>query len=350
MSQVLCVHCQHPIEDGAPRRGNLVTCPSCKGQVYVPQVQHVTTFQERQAAARAASNSKNGPSTYKSAGKRASAVNSNGLSVAFILLAILIVGGSGLGVGGYFVYKAIRGHEDARVEMATSVYDFEKQKQPLIAPPPQPSAGTAAGVTPLNNSPSGDKPTREDLEKLQKAFQGYVETFNRLEQDYKKELLNTGLNRLLVADRITNDQEFKESRQIIIAAREVINKHRKIAGEEDEAFLRRLDDLRLVGVPTKVMVERIRGVLGAVQPHVDKYWGMDISIAGHYEQAINHLESTRGAWKLEGEALVFNENKDAERYKTFFDEVDKCAQMQLELGHKISAESIPRYITAFGLN
>jgi hypothetical protein len=329
-----------------------VTCSSCKGQVYVPQVQHVATFAEKQAAARAAANAqqKGGPRTYKSSGKRGSAVNSNGLSVTLIVLAILIVGCAGFGVGGYFVYKAFKVQLDAKVQMATSVYDFEKLRPPLTAPSPQPGAGTASGASPLSQGISGDKPTREDLEKLQKVFQGYVETTDRLERDYKKELLNTGLNRLLVADRIANDQEFKESRQIILAAREVIHKHRKIAGEEDEAFLRDIEGLRLVGVPTKVMAERIREVLGAVQPHVDKYWGMDITIAGHYEQAINHLESTHGTWKLEGEALVFNQTKDAERYKTFFDEVDKCAQVKLEVGHKIGSEAIPRYAAAFGVN
>lgn len=329
----------------------MVTCPSCKGQVYVPQVQHVTTYEERQAARTAsASRQKTGSKTYKPSGKRGGAVHSNGVGITFIVLAILLAGGLGFSIAGYFVYKAIKGHHDARVQIATSMYDFERAKEPLTAPPPQNGVGTEAGGATLISGASGDRLTRGDLEQLQKAFQGYVETTDRIEKDYKNELLHTGLNRLLVADRITNDQEFKESRQIISAAREVISKHRKIAGEEDEAFLRRLEGLRLVGVPTKVMVERIRGVLNAVQPHVDKYWGMDMSIASHYEEAINHLESTRGAWKLEGEALVFTQTKDAERYKNFFDEVDKCAQTQLELGHKISEESIPRYAAAFGLN
>ncbi|QIF03603.1 hypothetical protein [Roseimicrobium sp. ORNL1] len=349
MSQVLCVHCQHPIEDGAPRRGNLVTCPSCKGQVYVPQVQYVATFEEKQAAARAAAQQKAGSRTYKPSGKRASAVNANGIGVTFIMLAILIIGGAGLAVGGYFVFKAIKGHQDARVEMATSMYDFEKQKQPLIANPHPPGSGTAAGVATPNSRPLGNNPTREDLEKLAKVFQALEETAARLDKDYLKELEKTGINKLLAADRIATDTDFSQSRKIIAAAREVMARHREIAEMEDAAFLQDLAKLKLEGVPTDVMVGRIRAITEASQPEVDKVRSMDSVIAAQYEEAIDLLEATRGGWKLEGESVVFNDIKHAERYKTFFVEVDKCEQLKVDLKNKIEQASSPKWKAAIGL-
>jgi hypothetical protein len=351
MSQVLCVHCQHPIEDGAPRRGNMVTCPSCKGQVYVPQVQHVITYEERQAAARAASSSqkKGGARTFKPSGKRGGAVNANGLGITFIVLAILLFGGAGFSVGVYFVYKAIKGHSDARAQMAAAVYDFEKVPEPLTAPPSQPGAAdTAAGMTVINNNTSGDKPTRSDLEKLVKVFQGWQETAERLDKDYVKELDKTGINTIMAADRIAADKDFSQSRKIITAARDVIARHLEIAETEDDAFLQDLAKLKLEGLPTEVMVGRIRSIAEAAQPEVDKVRSMDSVITTHYEQAINLLEATRGGWKLEGESVVFYETKHAELYKTFFDEMDKCNQMKEHLKNKIGQDSSPKWKAAIG--
>lgn len=312
----------------------------------MPQVQYVATFEEKQAAARAASapRQKAGPRSYRPTGKRGGgAVNSNGLSVALIVLAILVVGVAGFGVGGYFVYKAIKGHQDARVQMATSLYDFEKHDRPLAAPPPRPGAAPAAGGGTLTSSPLTNKPTREDLEKLQKFLDGLEEASARLTKDYEKDLNKTGINQLLVADRIAADKDFSQSRLIIAAAREVITKHRHIAEMEDTAIIEDLARIKFQGVPTEVMVGRFRAMTQEAQPEMDRIRAMDGAIATQYEEAIKHLEATRGSWRLEGESVVFNDSRHAERYKAFFDEVDKCAQTKVDLLNKIGQDALPKW-------
>jgi hypothetical protein len=328
----------------------MITCAACKGQVYMPQVLHVPSYEERRAAAAAAAAPQKAGSRTPASTRKKAAVQGNGMSVAMIILCVLIFGGSGFAVGGYFVFRAIKGHMDKRAELARTEYSFEGTR-PAAPPASKPVASPAAASSNLGlfSMEDAGRLTRSDLEKLQKSFQAVVEISMRLESEYKEDLTGVGLNRLLLAERIAADKDFKQSRQIIQAARQVIDKHRKIAQEEDEAFLRELAKLELEGMATEMMVMRIRTIMQAAQPNVDRVRSIDTAIAGHYEQAINHLEATRGTWKLEGESVVFSKDKDAERYKAFFDEVDKCAQMQVDLAHKIGMEAIPMYKAAFGL-
>lgn len=328
----------------------MITCAACKGQVYMPQVLHVPSYEERRAAAAAAAAPPKTGSRTPVTSRKKPAVQGNGMSVAMIILCVLIFGGTGFAVGGYFVFRAIKGHMDKRAELAQTDYAFQ-QASTAPAPPSVPmttpaAAGSHQGIFSMEDA---GRLTRSDLEKLQKSFQAVIEISLRLDSEYKEELTDVGLNRLLVAERIAADKDFKQSRQIIEAARRVIDKHRKIAQEEDEAFLRDLAKLELEGMATEMMVMRIRTIMQAAQPNIDKVRSIDTAIAGHYEQAINHLEATRGTWKLEGESVVFSKDKDAERYKAFFDEVDKCAQMQVDLAHRIGMDAIPMYKAAFGL-
>lgn len=350
MSQLTCVHCQQPIAVDAPRRGNMVTCPSCKGQVYMPQVQRTPTAEERRATAAASPGSpKKNKRGYVPSGKKGM-ISANGMGITMIILCMLVVGGVGFGVGGHFVYRAIKDHVDKRKQLAQTQYNFEGSSTATTASAaPQGNSANDASKQGLFSMEDAGKPTRTDLEKLQRSFQAMVEISLRLDSDYKEDLTDVGLNRLLVADRIAADTDFKQSRQIIVAARQVIEKHKQIAKDEEEAFLRDLGKLKLEGIAAEVMVMRIRGVFQAAQPNADLVRGIDSAIASHYEQAINHLEETRGTWKLEGESVVFSRNKDAERYKMFFDEVDKCVQLQMSLSQRIGMEALPKYKAAFGL-
>lgn len=320
----------------------------------MPQVMQVPTAEEKRAAtaAAAAAQRNTGKRGYKPPGKKGM-ISTSGIGITMIILCVLVIGGAGFAVGGYFVFKAIKGHMDKRNELTTTQYTFEKESPPpaeIAKPKSEVAWGggstSAAGVYSLDDA---GKPTRSDLEKLQKSFQAMMEISMRLEEDYKEDLTEVGLNRLLLAERIAADKDFKQSRQIIGAARQVIEKHKKIAQEEDEAFLKDLGKLSLEGIATEMMVMRIRGIMHASQPNLDKLRGIDTTIAGHYEQAINHLEATQGTWKLEGESVVFSKDTDAERYKTFFDEVDKCVQMQADLAQKIGIEAVPKWKAAFGL-
>jgi hypothetical protein len=315
----------------------------------MPQVLRVPTAEEKRVAAAAGGVSQATKRGATPAGKKAS-LNANGMSTTMIILTVLVVGGVGFAVGGHFVYRAIKGHMDKRAQLATTEYSFSAVPEP---PKPNTNLQAAPGDAAKQGLFSMDdaaRPTRTDVEKLQKSFQAMMEISMRLESDYQEDLTDVGLNRLLVAQRIASDTDFKESRQIIGAARQVIDKHRKIAAVEEEAFLKDLGKLQLEGIATELMVMRIRGIFQASQPNVDRLRSIDSTIAGHYEQAINHLESTRGTWKLEGESVVFSKDKDAERYKMFFDEVDKCAQMQADLAQRIGLEAIPLWKAAFGIS
>ncbi|HSI61891.1 MAG TPA: hypothetical protein VLE43_02195, partial [Candidatus Saccharimonadia bacterium] len=78
-------------------------------------------------------------------------------------------------------------------------------------------------------------------------------------------------------------------------------------------------------------LKRVSAARAPYEVEASKRWDLKFRIIDQYEQAIKHLETTRGTWKLEGDSLAFSNVKDAERYKQYFNEVDKHAQKHADM-------------------
>jgi hypothetical protein len=320
MPEILCSHCQQPIEAAAPRRGNMITCTSCKGEVYVPQVQHVPTREERKAAATQASNRKK---AYPPS-KRPSSISTEGIGITLIVLCMFLVGGAVVAGGGYLVYSSNKKLEDGKANrrklaeseaLAKKTEEEEEDKARMLEMPFEPSG--------------------QDMRAMRKANDALVAASTRAEELYNAELKIAGFHRLLTPDRLAADKDFSQSHKIIHDIREAFNKHRTTERALLDQFVKDLDAIGYESFPKDIFMARIRASRASVQTQQDEIWSLKASVIDRYEQAMNHLQKTQGKWTLEGAHIAFNDVKDAEQYGKFFDEVDALTKKAADKSKEI---------------
>lgn len=325
MPQIACVHCTQTLDsDSAQRKGSMVICPSCSGQMYMPHVQErkAVTQQAGSTPQQHAAPRRTAPPIGARNSSKASRVSSGGVGITFLILGIILFGGGGLTIAGYFVYKSSIDRISAKEERQRAAQSAEVKLKALAekAVPQGPREYT--------------EPTRKDLETIKNAVVAFLEATQENEEDYNDDLANAGLRRLLTADRVAKDTDFDESRKMLVDIRAVIDRYRSESMVPLELMIEELSAATFESVPKEEFIERVRVGLVPMQKEMERLWDLELGIFQQYEQAIKHLEATRGKWKLEGESLTFTDVKDAERYKQFFNEVDKRTQKQVDMVQK----------------
>ncbi|QIF03604.1 hypothetical protein [Roseimicrobium sp. ORNL1] len=307
MPEILCSHCQQPIDAAAPRRGNMITCTSCKGEVYVPQVQHALTREEK-AAARGQSN--NGKRGYQPS-KKASRISTEGIGITLIVLCMFLVGGSIVVGGGYLVYYLNKQREEAQVNR------LKQEEEEALAKKKAEEEEAKARLLEMALDP-----TEQDIRSMRKANETLSLASREAEEQYNVEVKAAGFHRLLTPDRLAADKDFSQSHKIVRDVREAFNKHRTTERALLEQFVKDLEAIEYESIPKDIFMARIRASRASVYTQQDEIWNLKSDVIERYAQAIGHLEKTQGKWVLEGTDLAFNDAKDAEQYRKFFDEME----------------------------
>jgi hypothetical protein len=311
MPEILCSHCQHPLDAAAPRRGNMVSCTSCNGQVYVPQVQHHSARGEWvPPAARS-----NGGKKSHQPSRKPSIISSEGVGITLIVLCMFLAGGAVVAGGGYLVYYLNKKRLDAQ-EDRIKLEESEALAREKAA---EEEAKARLLVDPLY--PSG-----QDIRAMRRANQALSVASREAEEQYNGELKLAGFHRLLTPDRLAADKDFSQSRTILRATREAFNKHRAKDKSLLDKFVADLDAIQYESVPKHILMARIRASRASIQTDYDVIWNLKAEVFDRYEQAVTHLEKTQGKWTLEGANLAFNDVNDAEQYAKFFNEVDELTR------------------------
>ncbi len=308
--------------DNPTRKGSTLICPSCGGNMYVPQVQQkMAATAPTAASATQPSGPRKAAPPIRPRTSKQSSVSSTGVGVTLVILAIVVIGGGGLSFAGYLVYKASRIRIDAQEQRKAEFMAADLEAQRLEKEKALTSPSLAIRR----------EPTSQDLATLQRIYTALVEGDASTSQDYKEDMARAGLNRLLTAVRIAKDANFEESRKIITDLRQVMDTHQNESTYPFMQFVKQLEESEFQGISKEALVNEAHSRIPVVEEYVKQYWALERKIIDQYELAINHLEATRGTWKIEGESLVFEQPKDAERYKVFFAEVDKHTQSKLKL-------------------
>jgi hypothetical protein len=315
--------------DNPSRKGQMLICPSCNGQMYVPQVlEKKSAFLAAAAASQAPTERRKAPPIKARPASKQGFISSTGVAITLIILGIVVIGGGGLGIAGYLVYKSSRERIDAQNErkVADEAAKVLREKEEEKAGDIGPSA--------LSNA----RPTSADLSAIRSAFLSMVEASQETDEDYAADLRKAGLERLLVADRVAKDTTFRESRDMLTDIRGVVELYRVESTGHVQRFIEDLEAVKYQGLPKEEFVASIRAAIAPLETEMEKVWKHQKGIIDQYENAIRHLEATQGTWKLEGDSLKFSNVKDAEQYKQFFVEVDKHTQSQFDTFKKFLQE------------
>ncbi|MEZ0277484.1 MAG: hypothetical protein ACAH88_21405, partial [Roseimicrobium sp.] len=298
-------------------------CRSCNGQMYVPQVQQGRPSPYSAAASPQQPVQRKAAPPIKARSSKQSLVTSDGISVTLIILAIIVIGGGGLTFAGYLVYKASQdrlvAQEQRKAAAEAAALEKKKQQEEETATP-------KIGFT--------SEPTKKDILALRRTLIALQEAGEEADEDFREALEDAGIQRLLAAERVAKDTDFRESHKIIAEVRDVIDVYRKESRIPMDQWVGDVDAIKFEGIEKEEFMKRVRALRLTFDAEMDKIWDLQTRIVDQYAQAIKHLETTRGSWKLEGDSLAFNEVKDAERYKQFFSEVDKHSQKQFDMLQK----------------
>jgi hypothetical protein len=152
-----------------------------------------------------------------------------------------------------------------------------------------------------------------------------------IQNEYVAALEKEGLMRLLLPDRLDADKDFSESRKIVAALRETAERYKVKSLAIVNSVPERLEKYDLSPAEKREFLKGYDDNRKTAPNVAEQNWKLELSIIGHMERAIEHLEATRSDWVLEGGTIAFVHDKDIETYNAIMADIDTAAAEQTKL-------------------
>lgn len=160
-----------------------------------------------------------------------------------------------------------------------------------------------------------------------------------IQNEYVAALEKEGLMRLLLPERLDADKDFSESRKIVAALREIAERYRVKSLAVVNSVPERLEKYDLSAAEKREFLKGYQNKNTRGPNVAEENWKLELSIIGHMERAIDHLESTRSDWVLENDQIAFVHDKDIETYNAILADIDTTAAEQTKL-HEAAKENL----------
>lgn len=254
------------------------------------------------------------------------------LSVSYSIVAILIVANAMIGAN--FVSKnpnsssfagisSLNDHFDQRRAADALQKDVESMLEESVGPDGLPRKIESRFV--VDSSP------KNDSERTVRMMHQYFNEVSDVQNQYIQALEDDGLNSLLDAERLLADENFSESREIIVRAKKSVAKGRAKNDEVLNNFPDRVEKEPLDSKLKKGIIAGFNERLKEIQPLYAELWDLELKSVERLEEMVDHIEATRDQWEVEDGMIVFQKEKDLETFNKILDQINAGAKRQEEI-------------------
>jgi hypothetical protein len=152
-----------------------------------------------------------------------------------------------------------------------------------------------------------------------------------IQNEYVAALEKEGLMRLLEANRLDEDKDFSESREILLALRTVAEGCRDKSLKVVDSIPERLERYKMSPAGKRAYLAGYQRSKGASRNNAEQTWKLELEILDQMSRAIDHLEATRAAWTVEDSTIVFAEDRDLDDYNAIMAEIDAISAKQTQM-------------------
>ncbi len=223
-----------------------------------------------------------------------------------LITTLIVIGAVWLGIG--------KGISLQRHDQST--HDGERLKQDML------TAVQTGDATQLNTIHGSGNAGRVEAVAKQMVLKALEMT-----QQYQKELADAGIEEILSPTRISKDAGLKESfRQLDAMDRAFVNYQGKLKEFHDKGVYELIDKSNL---PEKLKKDMRHGAKREAQNDVTpRLLKLEQAVLDNVRGILTLLKETEGKWTVKDDDFQFDDNAVLEKYRRFWEQIDKAAELQ----------------------
>ncbi len=184
----------------------------------------------------------------------------------------------------------------------------------------------AGNLTSRSNTPSTN-----DIQRLSEQTKELKNDTIALQNAYLKALEEDGLERLFDADRVAADQDFRESRSILMKVAKTVKKFRAKSVSIILDFPKRIDHHDIDPVIYESWQKGYSEGVEKSRQKLDEIWDLELEIVEHEKYLIHYLKKVRPYWEPDQGKFMFQRDHDLEEFNLIMGRINSCVERQKHL-------------------
>ena len=168
-------------------------------------------------------------------------------------------------------------------------------------------------------------------EKLLDFMRRFSSDMSHLRQEYHDSIEATGLSRLLDPNRLADDPNLAQSREIHANAVRVVGEYKERAESLLTDFPTRLESFGVDGVTKRIVAKGFEWAVENAAPQFRENWEIEQQTINHMGEVIHLLEKAKGNWAIENGGYSFDRREDLQRFNEIMAQIDAGAQRQAQI-------------------
>jgi hypothetical protein len=160
--------------------------------------------------------------------------------------------------------------------------------------------------------------------------------------EYFSELDALGWNQVLDGSRIKRDTDLRQTRQILVAARGLVDKYEG----KSKALLEGIPDairaLKLSNSSRQDMLSGYERSAATSRAQLTELWGLERQALSEIEGAVQVLDGSRGRWSVQGGNFVFTEQRSLDAFNQRMASVQAITQKQTEMQKRNASNTLSK--------
>lgn len=148
---------------------------------------------------------------------------------------------------------------------------------------------------------------------------------------YLLEVEAIGWDSLLDINHIKADKTFVESKVKIQKAKELVEKYKK---QSDIFTVKTQENIRSLNINERKIREMLSGLVQGMEEEkksTDTLWTLESKTIDELENCINLLSEKKGTWDIEGEHIVFHNDDDQEKIKSYVSAIQQIERQKEDI-------------------
>lgn len=149
--------------------------------------------------------------------------------------------------------------------------------------------------------------------------------------EYFSELDALGWNQVLAGDRVKRDAGMQQSRQIMVAARGLVDKYEGKSKALLEGIPAAIQALAISDSTRRDMLGGFERSAAASRAQLVELWTLERQALSEIDAALQVLDASRGRWSVEGGNFMFAEQRTLDAFNQHMAGVQSITQKQTEM-------------------
>jgi uncharacterized protein YoxC len=148
---------------------------------------------------------------------------------------------------------------------------------------------------------------------------------------FNKQIEESGLPKLLDADRLSTDKDLSQSREILARARKISADFQGKMREMLKRFRASMDTLKLTPEQRRGLLDGMDKGMNGSMKRTEQIWALDLRMLGDMDKIIDLLAKKPRAWHVAEGQILFDQTADLTAYNSLLESIQKDSQEQISL-------------------